>query len=164
MAGEGASSWLLSIEQSGIGQAIRQSVWAYPAVNVIHVLGLAFFAAAVVVMDLRVLGFFAATKPAEVIRPARRFAASGLAIMLVSGSCLFIAEASHIAQNYVFLTKMALVAVGILSALLVHRPLSRFLLRGAPMETAPGALRAAAVMSLTLWVIVAGLGRFIAYV
>jgi hypothetical protein len=164
MAAEGASAWLVAIEESGIGQVIRQSTWAYPAANVIHVLGLAFFAAAVVVMDLRLLGAFAATRPADVIGQARRFAVAGLAIMLLSGSCLFIAEASHIAQNYVFLTKMAIVAVGISLALLVHRPLSRYLLRAAPLEPAPAGLRITAAVSLALWLMVAGLGRFIAYV
>ncbi len=164
MAAEGASSWLLAIEQSGIGQAIRQSTWAYPAANVIHVLGLAFFAAAVVVMDLRLLGVFAATKPADVIGPARRFAVGGLAIMILSGSCLFIAEASHIAHNYIFLTKMVIVAVGILLALLVHKPLTRYSLRAAAFEPASAGLRFTAILSLTLWLTVAGLGRFIAYV
>jgi hypothetical protein len=159
MAGENAAGWLLALEQSGAGQAIRESVWLYPAANVTHVVGLAVFAGALVVMDLRLLGAFAAIRPADVILPARR-----AAIQLGSGACLFVAEASHIAQNPVFLAKMALVSSGLLLALAVHRSLSRYLLDAVAQEPIPLGFRAAASISLVLWLVVAGLGRFIAYV
>ena len=163
MAADGASAWLLAIEQSGIGNSIRQSIWFYPAANVAHVLGLALFAGALVVMDLRLLGAFAATRPADVIFPARRFAIAALTLMLLSGSGLFIAEASHISQNPVFLTKISLVTLGILLALLTHRPLSRYLREAVAFEPIPFAFKFTAGLSLALWLTVAGLGRFIAY-
>jgi hypothetical protein len=164
MAADGATGILEAIELSGVGQAIRQSIWFYPAANVTHVVGLALFAGALFVMDLRLLGAFAATRPADVIIPARRAAIVAMLIQLGSGVCLFIAEASHIAQNPVFLTKMALVACGLLLALAHHRPLARYLPDAVAHEPIPIRFRFAAAISIALWLTVAGLGRFIAYV
>ena len=73
-----SAAFLIALEQSGLGAAIRQSAWAYPAANVGHIVALTLFAASVAIMDLRMLGAFAATPPASVVRPARRVAMLGL--------------------------------------------------------------------------------------
>ncbi len=39
---------LIALEQSGLAAAIRQSVWAYPAANVGHIVALTLFAGSVV--------------------------------------------------------------------------------------------------------------------
>ena len=109
---------LIALEQSGLAAAIRQSVWAYPAANVGHIVALTLFAGAVAIMDVRLLGAFAAAPPADVVRPARRAAMLGLLLMAVTGSVLFTAEASHVAMNPVFQIKAALIALGLLNALL----------------------------------------------
>jgi hypothetical protein len=44
-------AFLLALEQSGIGQTIRQAAWLYPIANTGHILALMVFAAAVAVMD-----------------------------------------------------------------------------------------------------------------
>ena len=109
---------LIALEQSGLAAAIRQSVWAYPAANVGHIVALTLFAGSVAIMDVRLLGAFAAAPPADVVRPARRAAMLGLLLMAVTGSVLFTAEASHVAMNPVFQIKAALIALGLLNALL----------------------------------------------
>src|SRR5215510_10851554 len=113
---------LTALEQSGLAAAIRQSVWAYPAANVGHIVALTLFAGAVAIMDGRLLGAFAAAPPASIIRPARRAAMIGLLLMALTGSMLFTAEASHVAMNRVFQIKAGLIGLGILNALLVSRP------------------------------------------
>jgi hypothetical protein len=164
MAADGAAGILVAIEQSGVGQSIRQSVWFYPAANILHVVGLAIFAGCIAMMDMRLLGAFAATRPADVILPARRAAIVALLLMLASGACLFIAEASHIAQNKVFLAKMALVGAGLFVALARHRSLSIYVADAVPHEPIPIGFKTVAAFSLALWLTVAALGRFIAYV
>jgi hypothetical protein len=77
---------LIALEQSGLAAAIRQSVWAYPAANVGHIVALTLFAGSVAIMDARLLGAFAAAPPADVVRPARRAAMLGLLLMAVTGS------------------------------------------------------------------------------
>ena len=158
-----APQFLVALEQSGLGAAIRQSVWAYPAANVGHIVGLTLFAGAVAVMDARLLGAFAAAPPADVIRPARRMAIAAFCVMMLSGGILFTAEASHIALNPVFQIKLLLITAGLLNALVVGWGLSGVLDKlpaGTPMA---GWLRLGGAISLGLWITVAACGRLIAY-
>jgi hypothetical protein len=158
-----APQFLVSLEQSGFAAAIRQSTWAYPAANVGHIVALTLFVSAVAVMDLRLLGAFAATVPASVLRPARLVAALGLALMALTGFMLFAAEASHVAMNSVFQVKAVLIGLGILNAIAIAGPPLRdvgALPAGAPL---PGRARLAAVVSLAIWLSVAACGRLIAY-
>jgi hypothetical protein len=153
----------ISLEQSAFAAAIRQSVWGYPAANVGHILALTLFAAAVAVMDARLLGAFAAAPPASIVYPARRAAMLGLALMALTGSVLFAAEASHVAMNPVFQIKAALIALGILNALLIARSLRGVLDDAPAFKPLPARIRLAAGLSLAIWVSVAACGRLIAY-
>jgi hypothetical protein len=158
-----ASAFLLALEQSGIGQAIRQAAWIYPIANTGHILALMLFAAATAVMDLRILGAFSATTPASVIVPARRASMLGLGLMLVTGLMLFVPDASRVGTSGVFQLKLALIALGVANALLLSGPA----LRGVPGMPAdaplPPRARIAAMLSIGIWLCVAGLGRLIAY-
>jgi len=154
---------LIALEQSGLGAAIRQSAWAYPAANVGHIVALTLFAGAVAVMDARLLGAFAAAPPASVVRPARRMAMLALALMAATGFMLFTAEASHVAMNPVFQIKATLISLGLLNALLIARAVESVLDDTPAFAPLPGRIRLAAALSLAIWVAVAACGRLIAY-
>jgi hypothetical protein len=158
-----APQFLIALEQSGLGAAIRQSVWLYPAANVGHILALTLFAGGVVAMDLRLLGAFAAAPPAAIVRPARALAMLGFALLLLTGSILFTAEASHVATNRVFQIKAGLIALGLINALLVNRPLHSAMKSAPAFAPLPSRIRLAALLSLCVWFCVAACGRLIAY-
>src|ERR1700754_2612953 len=111
-----APQFLQALEQSAFASAVRESTWAYLTANVAHILALTFFASAVAIMDLRLLGAFNSASPASVIVPARRAAVLGFLAMLASGSVLFIAEASHVALNPVFQAKALLITLALVNA------------------------------------------------
>jgi hypothetical protein len=158
-----APQFLQALEQSGFAAAIRQSTWAYATANVGHILALTLFAAAVAIMDLRLLGAFAAVPPAAVVRPARRMAIVGLLLMAATGFLLFAAEATHVASNRVFQIKAVLIGLGIVNALLVARVLAPALDETPASTPLPTRVRLAAGLSLAIWLSVAACGRLIAY-
>lgn len=158
-----APQLFVALEQSWLGAAIRQSAWAYPAANVGHILALTLFAAAVAIMDARLLGAFAAAPPASVVRPARRVAVVALLLMALSGLTLFTAEASHVVMNRVFQIKAVLIGLGVLNALLLARATGAALEHAPPHAPLPARLRVGALLSLAIWVSVAACGRLIAY-
>lgn len=158
-----APQFLIALEQSGLGAAIRESPWAYPAANVSHIVALTLFAASVAIMDLRLLGAFAGTAPASVVYPARRAAMLGLALMALTGFMLFTAEASHVAMNRVFQIKAILISLGILNALLIAGPAVASIAELPANASLPARARVAAAISLLIWVSVAACGRLIAY-
>ena len=158
-----APQFLQALEQSGFAAAIRQSTWAYATANVGHILALTLFAAAVAIMDLRLLGAFAAAPPAAIVRPARRMAVVGLLLMAMTGFMLFAAEATHVASNPVFQIKAVLIGLGIVNALLVARVLAPALDETPAATPLPARVRLAAGLSLAIWLSVAACGRLIAY-
>jgi Family of unknown function (DUF6644) len=87
----------------------------------------------------------------------------GLALMALTGFMLFAAEASHVATNRVFQVKAALIALGILNALLIAGPAIANIGTLPANATLPGRARLAAVISLAIWLSVAACGRLIAY-
>jgi hypothetical protein len=158
-----APAIFVALEQSGFAAAVRQSRWLYPFANVGHILSLTAFAGAVAVMDLRLLGAFAATAPGRVLARARIAAIAAFCGLAVTGFMLFSAEASHLVVNPVLRLKFLLVAAGLLNVLayeIVARRAVEKLPPGAPLPRAAGV---AACLSLAIWIAVAACGRSIAY-
>jgi hypothetical protein len=158
-----APAIFVALEHSAFAAAIRQSRWLYPFANVGHILSLIAFAGAVAVMDLRLMGAFAASTPGRVLAPARRAAGAAFCGLAATGFMLFAAEAGHLVLNPVLRLKAALVAAGLLNALVYEVVLRRAveaLPAGAPM---PRSAAVGAALSLAIWIAVAACGRSIAY-
>jgi hypothetical protein len=146
----------LTLQESGYGIFIRNSVFFYPAANILHVLSVISFFGLVATMDLALLGV--GERPArQVVRRLRPFAVALLVLIAVTGSVLFVAEAVAIAANPVFQLKMILILLALANVVgneLVLRT------RGDGSRLA----RLTAGISLAAWLSVAALGRLIAYV
>lgn len=158
-----APAIFIALEESGFAAAIRQSLWIYPAANVGHIVALVCFAGAVTVMDVRLLGGFAATAPGRLLARARVFAIAALVGMAATGFMLFSAEASHVALNPVFQLKFALIGAGIANVALYEFLAKREVYKLPPGAAMPARARIAGLLSLAIWVAVAACGRSIAY-
>lgn len=158
-----APGWLVELEASGLGAAIRQSAWIYPAANIAHVVSVTLFAGAVAVLDLTLLGAIRPAGRAALLRTSQRCAGGFLVAIVIAGLVLFIAEASHVALNPVFQLKLLLIGLGLANAIVLGgRSLAA--LAALPDDAAlPPSARTAALVSLGIWLAVAGLGRYIAY-
>ena len=158
-----APAIFVALEQSGFAAAIRQSRWLYPVANVGHIVCLAVFASAVAIMDLRLLGAFAATAPGRVLSRARRAAIAAFCGMAVTGFMLFSAEASHLVVNPALRLKFLLVAAGLLNVLVYEIVARRAVETAPPGAPLPRSARSAGALSLVIWIAVAACGRSIAY-
>ena len=158
-----APAIFVALEASGFAAAIRQSPLLYPAANVGHILALVFFAGAVAVMDVRLLGGFSATAPGRLIDRARWFAIAALAGMVVTGFSLFSADASHLALNPVLQLKFILIAAGLANVAIYEFWGKRAVEGLAPNVAMPASAKTAGGLSLGIWVAVAACGRSIAY-
>jgi hypothetical protein len=114
-------------------------------------------------MDARLLGAFRDSAPGPFLRTVRTIAMSAFAVMLLTGSVLFAAEATHVAANPVFQIKLVLIGLALLNALVFELVASRHV-RSLPERAAlPAFARVNAAISLGLWFSVAAAGRLIAY-
>ncbi|MCZ8313109.1 MAG: hypothetical protein O9320_19870 [Magnetospirillum sp.] len=142
--------WLLALQGSGFAQTLRASTWAYPIVATLHAVGASLAVGAVVLMDLRLLGFGSALDRAAVLRFALPVALTGAALALVAGLAMFSTGAAHYARNPAFLFKMGALVFALWNAVAFHR-----------LAAASGRLNA--VASLVAWLGVVAGGIFTAY-
>jgi len=152
---------LAALGASAPASFLRGSVTAYMLVNATHVLGIGLLVGAILTLDLRLLGAFAAHPLAHLGPPLRRVAMTGLALAAATGLLLFSTRPLAYAENPAFLAKMALLALAALNALLLHAgPRWREALAGG---TPHPRLRAAAAVSLVAWPGVLVAGRWIGF-
>jgi hypothetical protein len=160
-----------SLEQTAIATAVREGAWLYPAVETLHILGVATLFGSISLLDLRLLGVSRALPVPALARHALAAVRAAFAVLLASGSLLFAANASALVVNPAFRPKMVLVLVGALNAAVFHLAPTRRLLGEGGAAGSPGAPRpvplaakALAAVSLCVWTAVVVLGRLIAYV
>jgi hypothetical protein len=114
----------------------------FPAIQSVHLVGIALLVGATVLIDLEILGF----DVARATPPRPRWQWAGLAIMSITGPVLFLADPRRYLNNPAFLLKM----VFLLAALVLHSTIHR------------RRTKAAAVLSIVLWTLVVIGGRAIA--
>jgi hypothetical protein len=158
-----APAIFVALEHSGFAAAIRQSRFLYPFANVGHILFLVAFAAAVAVIDLRLLGAFAAVPPGRVLIIARRVAIAAFCGLALTGFMLFSAEAGHLVLNPVLRLKFLLVAAGLINVAVYELAWRKSVLALPPGAPIARPVRIGAALSLAIWICVAACGRSIAY-
>ncbi|HZP49070.1 MAG TPA: DUF6644 family protein [Vicinamibacterales bacterium] len=149
-----------SIEFSAIGQALKNSSWAFAVIESIHLLALAAIGGAVLVVDMRLLGLGLKRQTVvDVARDAQPVFVWSLLVMLVTGAALFVSEAIKCYYSTPFWVKMTSLALAILFTFTVKRRAT--LSDHAPAS--PAMLRLIALVSLTLWFGVGAGGRWIGF-
>jgi hypothetical protein len=153
------------LDQSSVGTAIRQSLWLFPAIETVHLLGMAALVGTIGVLDLRLLGWVARQQP--VSRMAARlipWAWVGFVVQVITGALLFSSEAAKIYGNPAFRLKMLLLLLAGLQALIFQTVLSRKLAVWDERRSFPVAGKIAGLSSILLWVAIVTAGRFIGFV
>lgn len=154
-------SWadaLAAIQTSELSQAIRYSQWRYAAVNTAHIFGIALLVGAILPMDLRLLGLYRRLHHPDLARLLVPVAATGLAIAVIAGACLFTVRAKEYGVHPLFQFKVPLVLAGATAALVFHARAGLWLDRASPAQA-----RFHGALSVLCWVGALVLGRMIAY-
>lgn len=147
-------------EASALGEFIRSSLWLFPAIECVHLLGLVLLGGSVLVVDVRLLGLGFRDQPVHVLgQSAHRLMLAGIGLMLVTGIPLFLSEAIKCYYNQAFWVKITTLGPAILFALTVR---SRVV--GAEDGRVGRTWQTlTALVSLALWFTVAAGGRWIGF-
>jgi len=155
-----------AIEASSLGQAMRQWLWLYPGVEIVHITGIALLFGSIAVLDLRLLGLSRTLSVKKLARHVLPWTAASFALIVPSGLMMFTAHASELIQSGVFVLKMCLILAAGLNAALFHAVTFRTAdvwdseeMRRLP----PPSARLAGALSLLLWICVIACGRLLAY-
>lgn len=147
-------------EQSRIGTDIRSSTWLFPVIEAVHLIGLGFVAGAVLVVDLRLLGFGLLKEPVDQLaEDAEPWLIGSLVLMMVTGSLLFLSEATKCYYSKPFWIKMTCLLLVLLFTFTVRR----HVIRAKRNCTNPMLGKITALVSLGLWFGVGWGGRWIGF-
>ncbi|HEY7171903.1 MAG TPA: DUF6644 family protein [Vicinamibacterales bacterium] len=147
-------------EASALGTAIRESPWAFAAIESVHLLALAVIGGSVLLVDLRLLGLGLRNQPlSEVARDAQRWFNVSLAVMLVTGVGLFSSEPTKCYYSTPFWVKMW----SLLFAILFSYTVKYRIVRAGDDRVGLPWRRAVAIVSLALWFAVGAGGRWIGF-
>jgi len=141
--------------------AMRGLPWLFPVIASIHLMGLAVIGGAVLVADLRLLGFGLSRQPvALVVRDAERWLVAGLLVMAPTGILQFMCFATKYYFLKFFWVKMASLFLVLVFTFSIRR---KVVARADEAGAHPGRSRLAALLSLLLWATVAIGGRWIGF-
>jgi hypothetical protein len=147
-------------EQSHVGDMIRRSSWLFPMIEAIHLVGLGLIGGAVLIVDLRLLGFGLHRQPAaKIAREAQPWLIGSLVVMFITGGLLFLSEAIKCYYHPAFWFKMA----SLLLAIVFTFTLQRKLIMADETQVRPAWNKVAAVVSVLLWSGVGIGGRWIGF-
>jgi len=153
---------LESIKASGIGAWVRDTSWAFPALQSAHFIGMTLLIGVVGLIDLRVLGL-AKGLP---LRPLHRFlplAFAGFGLNLLTGIFFFCHDPYVYAFNPSFRLKMLFILLAGLNALWFQVGFFLDLEKWGPNIEASRTAKIVSALSILLWIAVITGGRFIAF-
>jgi hypothetical protein len=146
-------------EASGLGVAMRNSLYAFALIQSVHLLALATLGGAVLVVDLRLLGVGLRHQPIpQLLRYARPWLIGSIAVLILTGIPMFATIAVKLYYNTSWWVKIIGLPIAILFTFLVRERLER---RGA-LETSH-LTRVVGFASIALWFTVAAAGRWIGF-
>jgi hypothetical protein len=153
------------LEQSPIGAAVRQSLWLFPAIETVHLLGMTILVGTAAAFDLRLLGWgLQRTRVADLVRRLLPWTWVGFGLQVVTGGLLFSSEASKMYVNPAFRLKMLLIILAGAQALIFQLVAGRKVDAWDERAAVPIAARIGGLISILLWIGVVAAGRWIGFI
>jgi hypothetical protein len=147
------------LELTWIGVSIKESLWLFPAIESVHLLGLALLGGTILVVDLRLLGWSVTSKsPGQIVRELNVWFLAALFLMFATGIPLFLSEAIKCYNNDSFWIKIIALILALIYTFAIHNPIVT-----KHQQLNHWALRAMAIVSIMLWTTVAAAGRWIGF-
>ncbi len=148
---------------SWLGQAGRDVYWLFPAAEIVHFFGLCLLMGAMLLIDLRLLGF-ARSVSIKTVMAFIPVATVGLVLNVISGIVFLCAYPENYWPSTAFRFKMLAIVIGGLNALWfkwAEAPRIELLTDDADADRRA---KVAALLSLAVWAVVIVLGRLLPYV
>jgi len=152
------------LESTTVSVYIRESIWTYPVVESVHVLGLSLFMGLLLLWDMRLVGLTLRKIPVSRLwRGLFPWIVLGAAVMMVSGLLLFWSDPVRFYANVFFRVKVVGLALALANAMAFHFGIERSVIQWDTESRPPRAARLAGAASMVLWAGIVVVGRLVAY-
>lgn len=153
-----------SLQDMDLATYIRESSLTYPIILSTHLMGMGLFGGMIAMTDLRILGIAMKDRPmVDVHNQLRPYKHLGLTIVVICGALMAYSKAAIYWPNPFFKTKLTLLTLVALHALLFRNSVYKNLGEMDKTGEATGAAKLAAIISLILWIGLVAAGRWIGY-
>jgi hypothetical protein len=143
---------------------LRESTWAYPILEIAHIIGIALVFGSILAYDLRVLGRHRSLPLDTLGRHLLPWVWTGFVLNATSGLLLFVSNPVEFAANPALQYKLALIALAGLNAAYFQWRIAPAIPTWNIGTPAPASARLSAFLSIGLWISVTAAGRLMAYV
>jgi hypothetical protein len=155
---------LKSLEASGLAGRIRDSVFLFPMIESTHVIGLSLVFGTIAIIDLRLLGIASTQRSFQrMASDILKWTWGAFALTALTGSLMFITNASVYYHNLFFRMKMLLLALTGINMLFFELTAGRTIHGWDQAPSAPRAGKAVAALSLAMWIGIICMGRLIGF-
>ncbi len=138
-----------------MGSGLATHPWAYPALEVVHIVGIALLLGNLLLLELRVFGLGLALPAEPLARLALSLSLAGFGLAAASGLLMFSTQPAELLANRAFTLKMVLLLAAGCNAGAFHARRS--------LQRLDAPARALMLVSTAIWLAVIGCGRWIAY-
>lgn len=135
--------------------ALGAHPWAYPMLEVVHIIGVALILGNMVLLELRVFGWASELPVEPLARLSLGLAGLGFGLAAVTGLLMFGTQPAELLANRVFTIKMALIMLAGCNAGWFHARRS--------LQLQDTTARMSLLLSSVIWILVITCGRWIAY-
>jgi hypothetical protein len=145
--------------------AISESSWLFPGIESVHVLAITLVVGSITMVDLRLLDVNLRDRPVgELIDEILPWTWTSFAVAVCSGALLFSSNATHYWGTVPFRAKMLLLVLAGVNMWVFHATLHRSVDVWGRQPRTPRAAKISGGVSLSLWIGVVTLGRWIGFV
>jgi hypothetical protein len=158
------ASFLQSLYDSPVGSGIRESGVLFPWIESIHVLMATTVVGTIAIVDLRLIGYPSHRKGArQLILDLLPYTWVAFALAAITGSLLFTSNAPSYIADAPFVAKMVALLLAGINMAIFHLTAYRQIGQWNEASPPPRGVRLAGATSLTLWIVIVFLGRWIGF-
>ncbi|KRB96228.1 hypothetical protein ASE11_16685 [Hydrogenophaga sp. Root209] len=136
--------------------ALGSHPWAYPMLEVVHLIGVALIVGNLVLLELRVFGWASALPIEPLARLSLGLVGLGFGLAAMTGLLMFGTQPGELLANRVFTAKMVLIMLAGCNAGWFHARRS--------LQRQDATARVSMLLSSMIWILIITCGRWIAYV
>ena len=152
------------IMASQLSQWIQATYWLWPVLEIIHFFGLTLLMGGLIIVDLKMIGFFP-TINLQGVKKLLPFVIFGFLLNLITGILFVYGDPSRYAINIGFQIKLILILLAGCNAAIYHLGVESYVQDlGSSSRRPTLTIKLVGLTSLSLWTAVLLLGRLIPYV
>ncbi len=149
---------------TSLAASIREGASLFPWIESIHVLAITLVVGTIAIVDLRMIGFSAHRRSADLlIKELLPYTWVAFAVAVVTGTLMFVSNAPSYWANTEFRVKLCLIVLAGLNMAFFHLTSYRKISQWDEDSPPPKLVRAAGLTSLMLWILVIFFGRWIGF-